>query len=594
VEYFVSKAHKCNAKNSLVVNYTHEFKHPIAHMNIIKQLLKTTLFFLFLAWILPTQNVSAAKIEVSVDRNPVSIDDSFQIIFTSNESPDAIPDFDPLEEDFTILNQEQSSSSSWVNGKSSKTIQWTVNVIAKNAGSLTIPAIEFGRDRSEPITIEITKTGNNKAVRGDEDLFLDVEATPVSPYLQSQVIYTLRLYRNSETVNIAQAQLAEPELADAVIAKMDEDHNYTANVKGVNYSIIERKYVIFPQKSGKMTIKPLVLTAEVVSNSRPSFNGFFKATQTKRVVSKEITLDVKPAPASFTGTHWLSAEQLDIKQEWSGDFEQMKVGEPLTRTLSLQAKGATVSSLPELNAAKMDEHLKTYPDQPVLKEQKSADGLLALREEKIALIPSKIGNYTLPAIKIHWFNTKTNKTEIATIPETTITVLAGAATPVVASDATKPQTDNSTLIIQTPSEQTVSHWVWVSLFLALGWLITLFYFLTKRPVVRPVIENNEAEVNLKASINQLKKACADNNAIAAKNALLAWGALKFSANSLGAIADCCDARLRDEILQLNQVLYAKDAPAWSGKKLFQAFAENKARAKIVNPANEGLEPLFRL
>jgi hypothetical protein len=565
-------------------------------MNIIKQLLKTTLFFLFLALILPAQNVSAAKIAVSVDRNPVSIDESFQIIFTTNESPDAIPNFDPLEDDFTILNQEQSSSSSWVNGKSSKTIQWTVNVIAKNTGSLTIPTIEFGRDRSEPITIEITKTGSNKAVRGDEDLFLDVEATPTNPYLQSQVIYTLRLYRNSETVNITQAQLAEPELADAVIAKMDEDQNYTANVKGVNYSIIERKYVIFPQKSGKMTIKPLVLTAEVVSNSRPSFNGFFNATQTKRVVSKEISLDVKPAPASFTGTHWLSAEQLDIKQEWSGDFEQMKIGEPLTRTLSLQAKGTTVSSLPELNTIKTDDHLKTYPDQPVLKEQKSTDGLLALREEKIALIPSKTGNYTLAAIKIPWFNTKTNKTEIATIPETTITVLAGAANPTVSSNTptTKPQQDNATLIIQTPSEQAVSHWLWVSLFLALGWLITLFYFLTNRPAVQPVIENNEAELNLKASINQLKKACADNNAIAAKNALLAWGALKFSATSLGAIADYCDARLRDEILQLNQVLYAKDAPAWSGKKLFQAFVENKARAKMTTAGDNGLEPLFRL
>jgi len=45
---------------------------------------------------------------------------------------------------------------------------------------------------------------------------------------------------------------------------------------------------------------------------------------------------------------------------------------------------------------------------------------------------------------------------------------------------------------------------------------------------------------------------------------------------------------------LNQVLYAKDAPVWSGKKLFQAFVENKARAKMTVVGNEGLEPLFRL
>jgi|WetSurSiteA1Bulk_404760.scaffolds.fasta_scaffold00268_2 hypothetical protein len=561
-------------------------------MNTIKQLLKSTLFFLLLLGSIAGQGIYAAQIEVSVDRNPVSIDDSFQIIFTATESPDAAPDFTPLEEDFTILNQGQSNQSSWVNGKASKTIEWTLNVLAKKVGTLTIPIIKFGRDHSELVSVTVTQGDNNKAANTDADLFLDVEATPASPYLQSQVLYTLRLYRK---VEIAQAQLSDPELSDAVIEKLDEDRNYVTKVNGVDYSVTERKYVIFPQKSGKVTIKPLILTAEIVVNARHSFNGFFNSTQTKRVASKEITLDVKPAPASFTGSHWLTAEQLEVKQEWSGDFEQMKVGEPLTRTLTLLAKGATVGSLPELNTTKTDERLKTYPDQPILKEQKTTDGLLAFREEKIALIPSKTGSYTLPAIKIPWFNTQTKKMEIATIPETTITVAAGASTPTVsANPTTTPQPSTATPIIQTPTEPQTSNWLWVSLFLALGWLVTVFYFLTHRPALPVVIAKDDAELSLKDSINQLKKACVDNNAIAAKNALLAWGMAKFGVTSLGAIADCCDARLRDEILQLNQVLYAKDAPVWSGKKLFQAFVENKARAKMTVVGNDGLEPLFRL
>jgi len=561
-------------------------------MNTIKQLLKSTLFFLLLLGSIAGQGIYAAQIEVSVDRNPVSIDDSFQIIFTATESPDAAPDFTPLEEDFTILNQGQSNQSSWVNGKASKTIEWTLNVLAKKVGTLTIPIIKFGRDHSELVSVTVTQGDNNKAANTDADLFLDVEATPASPYLQSQVLYTLRLYRK---VEIAQAQLSDPELSDAVIEKLDEDRNYVTKVNGVDYSVTERKYVIFPQKSGKVTIKPLILTAEIVVNARHSFNGFFNSTQTKRVASKEITLDVKPAPASFTGSHWLTAEQLEVKQEWSGDFEQMKVGEPLTRTLTLLAKGATVGSLPELNTTKTDERLKTYPDQPILKEQKTTDGLLAFREEKIAIIPSKTGSYTLPAVKIPWFNTQTKKMETATIPETTITVAVGASTPTVsANPTTNPQPSTATPIIQTPAEPQTSNWLWVSLFLALGWLVTVFYFLTKRPTIPVVIANDEVELNLKASINQLKKACSDNNALAAKNALLAWGMAKFGVTNLGAIADCCDARLRDEILQLNQVLYAKDAPAWSGKKLFQAFVENKARAKMTVVGNDGLEPLFRL
>lgn len=557
-------------------------------MNTIKKLLTSTLFFLLL---LTGQVVVATQIEVSVDRNPVSSDETFQLLFTATESPDAAPDFTPLDQDFIILNQSHSSKAAWINGKSSKSVQWILNVAAKNSGNLTIPAIEFGRDRSNPITINVIKGGDNKTGNTAEDLFLDVEATPANPYLQSQVIYTLRLYRK---VDIAQAQLTEPELSDAVIEKLAEDSNYVTKVNGMEYSVTERKYAIFPQKSGKMTIKPPVLTADVVTNARGGFNGLFSSTQTKRVTAKEVILDVKPMPAAFTESHWLSAEQLEIKQEWSGDFEQMKIGEPVTRTLTLLAKGATVSSLPELNTTKTDERLKTYPDQPVLKEQKTTDGLLAFREEKIALIPSKTGDYKLPAIKIPWFNTKTNKMETATIPETTITVAAGASTPTIATpEATKPQQD-ATPIIQAPSESPTTNWLWVSLFLALGWLITLFYFLTKRPALPVVIANDEAELSLKASVKQLKKACADNNAPAAKNALLAWGLLNFGVTSLGMCADCCDARLRDEILQLNEVLYAKDAPAWSGKKLFQAFVENKARKKITAADDDKLEPLYRL
>ena len=55
----------------------------------------------------------------------------------------------------------------------------------------------------------------------------------------------------------------------------------------------------------------------------------------------------------------------------------------------------------------------------------------------------------------------------------------------------------------------------------------------------------------------------------------------FNADSLGSIADCCDARLRDEIILLNQSLYGKNKSGWNGKKFLQAFTENNARANIV-------------
>ena len=573
-------------------------------MNTIKQLLKpevemrfftSLVFFLLFLSILAPQNTFAADITVSVDRNPVSLDESFQIIFTTTESPDDDPDFTPLEQDFTILSQSSSSSSSWINGKSSKTIEWTLNVMAKQAGSLVIPPVNFGNDVSQSSTILVTEGTPKKAVNSDEDLFLEVEATPRNPYIQSQVFYTMRLYTK---VDISQARLNEPELADAVIERLGEDSSYNTQVNGVNYSVTERRYAIFPQKSGQLTIKPLVLTAEVMTNSRPGFNSFFNSqmTKTKQVQSKAITLDVKPVPASFTGKHWLSAEQLVLKQEWSGDIQQMKVGEPLTRTLTLLAKGTTVGQLPELNTTVTSDQLKAYPDQPVLQEQKKVDGLLAFREEKIALIPSKAGNYTLPAIEIPWFNTKSQKMEIAKIPETTLTAVAVAGTqPAVIAPpvtSTTPQKIETAPVIK--SRQQTNIWLWISVFLAVGWLVTVIFFLTKRTAKKPIIEINDSEISLKDCIKNLKKACINNDATAAKDALLEWGRQKFNVSNLGALAGFCDARLRDEILHLNHTLYGKEISEWQGKKLFQAFTENKAREKIVATEDKSLEPLYRL
>jgi hypothetical protein len=542
--------------------------------------------------------VSAAEINVAVDRSSVNLSESFQITFTATDSPDDDPDFTPLEQDFEILGQSQSTHSSWINGSSSKTIQWVLQVMAKHAGNLTVPAVQFGDDVSQTAIVQVTENATNKDVPANSDLFLEVEASPEAPYVQSQVLYTMRLYRR---VEISQASLNEPELADAVIEKLGDDSNYSTQINGEDYWVTERKYAIFPQKSGRMTIKPLALTAQIVTATRPSFGGFFNSrmTKTQRVASQSVTLDVKPAASSFTAQHWLPAEQLQLNQEWSGDFEHMKVGEPLTRTLKLLAKGATVSQLPELSSAKTQDQFKSYPDQPVLKEQKKGDGVLAFREEKIALIPSKEGSYKLPAIEVPWFNTKTQQMEVARIPETTIHAVAAvgtqAAAPVPAKAPVeavpKPETVEPAPVGQT---QQSNIWLGVSGFLAVGWLATLVYFLSRRPAEKPVPPAATTEVNLNDSIRKLKQACNDNDAVAAKDALLYWGRQKFDATNLGAVASSCDARLRDEILLLNQTLYGKDAGQWQGKRLFQAFSENKARERIAQAADSGLEPLYRL
>ena len=550
------------------------------------------LFLGLVLFILAIQTVLATEIKATIDRNPVSINESFQITFTATESPDDDPDFSPLERNFEILNQSHRNNSSWINGQSTRSIQWILNVMARQAGKLIIPSVSFGDDVSQPVEILVTKSSTPSNSNKD-DLFLEVEATPERPYVQSQILYTVRFYRR---VQIAQASLDEPELTDAVIEKLEEDKNYNTDINGVAYAVTERNYAIFPQKSGITTIAPLVLTAEVVTKSRPRFNGFFnrQITKTKRVSSRAITLDVQAAPNDFNGKHWIPAEQVYIEEKWSGDTENMKVGEPLTRTLTILGVRTTVAQLPELHSEIKIDQLKTYPDQPLLKEKKETDGLIALREEKIAYIPSKSGSYNLPAIEIPWFNTQTQTMEIARIAERTISTIASV--PSQKSDAAI----ESSVQINTIDAEPVLHivenkfWMGLSIALALGWLITVFFFIYKsrsKPKEKPV---NIREIKLKETVKALKQACAENNNVAAKDALLAWGRIKFNISSLSAIASNSEARLRDEIELLNQSLYANRQGTWQGKKLFQYFVENSAREKVAKKTIDALEPLYKV
>lgn len=535
----------------------------------------------------------AAEIDVSVDRNPVSINDSFQLTFTASETPDDDPDFSPLEHDFDIINQQQSSQSSWINGSFNKTVQWTLTVMAKHTGRLLVPVIRFGSDSTRPLTLTVTEA--DTAHNSNDELFLEVEATPEQPYVQAQVIYTLRFYRR---VQITQASLNDPEVDNAVVEKLTEDSNYNTRINGVAYAVTERKYAIFPQQSGQLTIPPLVLTAQVVSDARSRFNGFFSSqvTKTKRITSRPVSLNVLPAPISAKGA-WLPAEQVHVEQQWSNDNLQVKVGEPLTRTLTLLAKGSTVGQLPELWSGKDIDQVKSYPDQPTLKEKKSGEGVIAFREEKIAFIPSRPGTYQLPAIDIPWFNTQTQKMETARIPSVTLTAIASTAAVAPPEPTAPPQAALPQPVAPSPQTAPANNlWMWMAIFFGSGWLLTLLFLLYwhLRKTPEKVAPVDRKQILLKDINKALKEACRKNDPQAAKQALLQWGKIQFNANSLGAIAPFCEARLRDEILRLNQYLYAAENSAWDGTRLFQTFAEHNARKQIKQPVEDELEPLYRV
>lgn len=86
------------------------------------------------------------------------------------------------------------------------------------------------------------------------------------------------------------------------------------------------------------------------------------------------------------------------------------VGDSLTRTLTLKAEGLSSAQLPALTATDVN-GLRRYPDLPQLSNQITENGLIGSREEREALVPTRVGQVELPAVEVVWWNTHEDRLE---------------------------------------------------------------------------------------------------------------------------------------------------------------------------------------
>ena len=283
-------------------------------------------------------NSQAATITVTTDRDTVGLNESFMMIFESKGSVDGDPDFSPLNKDFQILSRNSSSNMSIVNGKISISKKWQLTVLARRAGKIPIPAVGFGSDRSQVSSVNVDSgKSSSSGLKSNRDIFIEVDVDPLSPYVQSEVIYTIRLFLSVATSN---ASLSEPGISgtNAVIERLGEDRNFQTNRKGKRYNVVERRYAIYPQVSGSMTIEPVMFQGQINRNAFSRFDPFGPQAKTLIERSAPVTLEVKTVPEQFPTGYWIPAKKLTLTESWPQDPPQFQVGEPLTRTLTLMAE----------------------------------------------------------------------------------------------------------------------------------------------------------------------------------------------------------------------------------------------------------------
>jgi hypothetical protein len=590
---------------------THHFPLPCAAVSRRSSafLLRTVLLLALFA-IFPT-TASAAEITASADRDPVALNESFTLVFSAEDEPDEDPDFSPLAADFQVMRQGRSTRVEMVNGRLNRRTEWQVVALAKRAGTLNVPSIAFGSDRSRPFTLTVLpgKSAEPRAAR-DEFLAIEVEAEPRNPYVQAQVLYTIRLLHR---VALRNGNLEDPKLIDAVVQKLGEDRRYQTERNGHLYGVVERRFAIFPQKSGPLKVEPIHLEAELSAGPGTMFDEFFgRRGQIRRIESEAITLQVRPIPSAFKGRNWLPAAKLELQENWSTIPPQTKVGEPITRTLSLKAEGVTMGMVPELtDASAAAPGLQRYPDQPALNEEQDAAGLVATRREKAAFIPMKDGDYTIPGVAIPWWNTVLDRMEVARVPERILKAspAPGLSAPEpaapqpevepVAPEPTAPTLD-AQLPMAVPGAATSPLWFWLSLVLGIGWLATVLAWWRHARRGQTIAASAAKPTDAKPSLREFQRAVAESDAVAARRALLDWAKARWRDHpplNLEQLVQRLGAGASGPIEDLMRATYGHSDRSWNGAELLRVVQDSDSVGTASRSAGEqrgGLAALHRV
>jgi len=447
------------------------------------------------------------KITATVDKNPAMADESITLTVVANDSMQR-NDFDPsiLENDFKVIRTSVSSQTQIINLTRSVTTTWTTILFPRRTGRLRIPPITINSISSDPIDVLVVPV-SQQSQQETRDIFISAEITPQNAYVQQQLTYTVKLYL---AVELERGSLQVPSITGAVMEQLGEDTEATTIQNGKRYRLVTRQYSVIPQTSGELTLPSPIFEGNIRTRNRGSFGGLFNPSKPVNQIGPEVTVSVLPIPDTFKGS-WLPSEFVQINEQWSSDINQLTVGEPITRTITLSVLGVDESVLPDF-PDRLPPSIKAYPDQPQITSVNKDGTLIAQRVENIALVPSRAGNFVLPEISIPWFNTLTKQTEFAKLPAQSITVQPNAANPVapapvstqreVAEDTINPVAPISALAEQQALSQTPLSWyqhllLWqiLSGILAITWAGHVWYL--RRSSVSSTVQSNAHRVHEK-------------------------------------------------------------------------------------------------
>ncbi len=387
--------------------------------NIKMILVSLALMVLLLIAAVPGYAQGSGPVTIEVDRTSLTTDDFLTLTITvaadsMNAPQPELPNFPG----FNLGGSNSSSQISLINGAMSTQTVYQYQLQPVETGQLTIAPLSITLNgqtyTTEPIVVEVTQgTGRPAAPSGPpgsspldslllpglSDLmgqdpfggnsFVEAEVDNPTPYLGEQVVYTFHFYESGLGM-LAQPHYQPPQFTGFWAEKESDPQQSQVQANGQIYNVTELRTVLFPTKTGTLTIEPAHLATS---------GGFFG--QAGELQSKPIPLEVKAlpgnAPASFKGV----VGQFDLTA--TVDKTETKVNEPITWQITLNGAG-NLPTAPEPVWPELD-GWHSYNSQTPQTNMHFQDGrLVGTRVYERLMLPQQAGEFTIPAVEYSYFD----------------------------------------------------------------------------------------------------------------------------------------------------------------------------------------------
>lgn len=433
---------------------------------------------IFLVALLTSSPLFAAiQLTATVSDNQVVKGDVFILTITINDKDDDYQlNTDPLKQAFTVYRPSQSRSSNLINGHFTQQTQWKVRLQAKQSGSFIIPSLKIGDFNTDPINIKVIEPSQIKQddTSQNRTVFIENSINKEEVYIGQSFIFTTKLYFSK---NSNELDLIAPSFEGAEASVFGEDNNSQTVINGMRYNIITRQYKLSATQAGQFEIDSPLLTGTLLKEVALNQWQNTMVADPINVRGERLHINVKAIPDNYQGD-WLVSDDLHLIENNDLTAKSYKVGEPITRSITLQVASIDKEKLPNINL-NYPKSLRFYPDKDQLKEGQANGLTYAIRIISHAIIAEHEGTLTLPEIKLNWFNSRTGKAETAILPAQALTILATEQQPLntpVINQAMERPTDTMVIV----DHQALIYWQIAVLLLIIIMLFMVFYHLSFR------------------------------------------------------------------------------------------------------------------